>query len=99
MICDLNWKLLEHYRKVDSVLHVLHDIREGKLAMPGILPKLVRDSNKFQPLHGRVIAYRDSFIPTTVNWWNKLPNDILNLKDREEFKLAISNYFAKDIAH
>ena len=98
MICDLNWKPLEYHRKVDSVV-VLHDIREGKLAIPGILPKLAWDSNKFQPLHGRVIAYRDSFIPATVKWWNELPNDILNLKYREKFKLAISVYFATDLDH
>jgi len=64
--------------------------------MPGILPKPVRDSNKYQPIHGRVIAYQDSFIPASINWWNKLPANILNMEDRNEFKDATSRYFLKN---
>ncbi|XP_066924372.1 uncharacterized protein B0403.1-like [Clytia hemisphaerica] len=95
MMKDLSWKPLEHHRKVDSVV-LLHDIRGGKLVMPGILPKPVRDSNKYQPIHGRVIAYQDSFIPASINWWNKLPANILNMEDRNEFKDATSRYFLKN---
>ena len=84
MFCDLDMVVL------------LHDIREGNLAMSGFLPKQVRGSNKLQPFHARVIAYRDSFIPATVGWWNGLPNNILNIKDREEFKVEISSYFTKN---
>ena len=57
IINDLNWKPLEHHKKVDSVV-LLHDIREGKLAMPCFLPKQLRGSNKLQPFHARVIAQR-----------------------------------------
>jgi len=61
--------------------------------MQSILPKQVRDSVKYQPIHGRVIAHRDSFLPITVNWWNELPKDILNIENRSEFKTEISSYF------
>ena len=95
MLNDLKWKSLEHQRKVDSIA-VLHDIRSGKLAMQSILPKQVRDSIKYQPIHGRVIAYRDSFVPTTINWWNDLPKEILNIENRDDFKIKVSSYFDKN---
>ena len=92
MIKKLKWKSLEHERKLDNVL-MMHKIVNGKVVMPSsFLPKCSRDAVKFQPVYGRVNAYTNSFIPTTVKWWNELPKEILH-NDYSLFKNKISQFF------
>ena len=92
MMRNLGWKSLEFHRKIDSVV-TFHDIRTGKIAIPEILPKHVREGVKYQPIHGRVLAYSQSFVPLTTNWWNDLPKDTLCTDNRNDFKIAISKHF------
>ncbi len=76
MINDLGWESLETCRKKNN-LKMLHKILNGEIALPhDFLPKRARISNKFQPVRGRVLAYSNSFIPITTNWWNELPNKV-----------------------
>ena len=76
MINDLGWESLEFCRKKNSLL-MLHKIVNEKIALPkDFLPKRARINNKFQQVRGRVLAYSNSFVPTTIDWWNELPNEV-----------------------
>ena len=93
MIARLDWKSLEQQRKVDSIT-TLHDIVNGKIATPPtFLPKRARDGIKFQRVHGRVNAYRNSYIPTTVELWNNLPKETLSIENRRAFKNAVLGFY------
>ena len=41
------------------------------------LPKKARDEIKFQTIYGRVNAYTNSFIPSSIRWWNEIPKEFL----------------------
>lgn len=92
MIKDLKWKSLEFERKVNSLV-MLHKIIHNKVAIPhSVLPSRSRDNIKFRRVYGRVNAYANSFIPSTVFWWNELPREILSLVDQCLFKDEIIKF-------
>ena len=95
MMKDLTWKSLENERKINNIL-MLHKIAHRKVIVPpSFLPKRNRDLVKFQPVHGRVNAYSNSFIPTTVKWWNDLPGEVISIEDFDQFRSKIVETYSK----
>ena len=70
MLKDLKWNSLEFDRQISSLM-LLYKIINGLVEIPlTFLPKKARDEIKFQPAYGRINAYTNSFIPSTIRWWN-----------------------------
>ena len=93
MIRNLKWKSLEFDRKINSLI-MLHKIIHGEVAIPlSFLPSKSRDNIKFRRLYGRISAFSNSFIPSTVSWWNELPKEIVSVADQSEFKTKIIDFY------
>ena len=92
MINNLGWPLLEEKRKILNLL-MLHKIINQKVDIPlSFLPKRLRSSNtRFQPVIGRVNSFKNSFVPTTISWWNDLPANVVNERNYDHFKILINN--------
>ena len=89
MMNKLNWLPLETQR-MHSNLFMMHKIIHQNVAIPvSTLPKRSRDAVRFQPVYGRVNAYKNLFVPTSIAWWNNLPNDIINETMFSTFKSKI----------
>ena len=80
-------------RRSKSKLEMLFDIISGnKFVDNSIHPVRQRCINeKYQPIQGRIKCYANSFFPSTIKTWNKLPTKIANLKTEKEFKNSIDN--------
>ena len=92
MINDLGWESLESCRKRNNLL-MLHKIVNDTIALPkDFLPKRARINNRFQQVRGRVLAYSNSFVPTTIDWWNKLPNEVTLLENFAAFSDELLKY-------
>jgi len=78
-------------RRTKSKIKMLNDITSNKKFIdPAIHPKRQRCNNvKYQPILGRIKCYSQSFFPTVVESWNKLPPNVANLVDGNEFKNSI----------
>ena len=91
MVQKLKWRSLESQRKINSLM-MLHKIVYESIAIPmSMLPKC--DGIKFQRVYERVNAFSNSFVPTTVAWWNDLPTEILNIIEPSLFRNEISQIF------
>ena len=94
MLKDLKWNSLEFDRQISSLM-LLYKIINGLVEIPlTFLPKKARDEIKFQPVYGRVNAYTNSFIPSTIRWWNEIPKEFLIAGNLIEFKNKISNFLS-----
>ena len=90
MIRNLKWESLENIRKRDCLV-MMHKIIHKEICLPSsFLPKKSRVPNKFQPIHGRVNVYKNSFVPNTVKWWNELPKEVTRILDCNLFKQKVS---------
>ena len=95
----LNWPTLEHRRKVNR-LTLMYKTLHGQAAInipPYVKHKTVlktRNSNpmKFIPLQTSCDEYKYSFWPRTINDWNSLPPNIINMTSISNFKTAVNNY-------
>ena len=73
---------------------MMHKIVYGNVAISdSIFSKRSRDISiiKFQPMYGRVNAYRNSFVPVTIKWWNNLPRNMVNETSFELFKSELKS--------
>ena len=92
MIKKMKWISTDCQRQINS-LYMLHKIINSNIAVPiTMLPKFSRDSTKFQQSLGRVLAYSNSFVPTTTKWWNNLPASIRSITDTDLFKTKLTEY-------
>ena len=67
------------------MLYEIH--HKSKQVNKEMIPVEQRCGNlKFNPILGRIQIYSNSFLPKTVELWNKLPTKLTKLKDLEEFK-------------
>ena len=62
---------------------MLHEIYYStKQVNKAMIPTKQRCVNvKFNPIQGRIKIYANSFVPSTVELWNKLPTNLANTKD------------------
>ena len=94
MISDLAWISLKHQRKIKSLIMMMKIINK-QIAIPtSILPKRSRSCDiRFQKKYGRVNVYLNSFVPITIDWWNKLPSHLVNLIDIEKFRKDLHSLY------
>ena len=78
-------------RRSKTKLNMLNDIVSGrKFIDPNIHPTRQRCTNvKYQPIQGRILSYSNSYFPSVVKCWNKLPSKVANLDNENEFRKAI----------
>ena len=90
MIEELKLQSLE-YRRYLAKIKLMHAFVHGhKFISDDKLPERTRyDSNKFQPIYGRVQSFTSSYIPSTVSAWNKLPSNVIKISCPDLFN---SNY-------
>jgi len=92
MLKSLSLKTLEQRRK-SSKIKMLFDIIQGvKIINESIIPKRQRCKDvRFQPIHGSIKAYKNSFFPNCVEIWNQIPRELvnLNLNEVKKFKMKI----------
>lgn len=80
-------KTLNERRSVARIKMLYEIHHKSKQVNKEMIPVEQRCGNlKFNPILGRIQIYSNSFLPKTVELWNKLPTKLTNLKDLEEFK-------------
>ena len=97
----LNWPLLEHRRKVNR-LTLMYKTLHGQAAInipPYVKHKTVMktrnsDPMKFIPIQTSCDEYKYSFWPRTINDWNSLPPNIINMTSISNFKAAVNDYIS-----
>ena len=97
----LNWPLLEHRRKVNR-LTLMYKTPHGQAAInipPYVKHKTVMktrnsDPMKFIPIQTSCDEYKYSFWPRTINDWNSLPPNIINMTSISNFKAAVNGYIS-----
>ena len=94
----LNWPTLEHRRKVNR-LTLMYKTLHHQAAInipPYVKHKTVMktrnsDPMKFIPVQTSCDEYKYSFWPRTINDWNSLPPNIINMTSISNFKAAVNN--------
>ena len=71
------------------------DINKDKYLTP--LPRTSRSGNSktFIRPHSNCNQYAFNFFPWSVNQWNGLPGNIVNIDDNLKFKAALCNHLIK----
>ena len=98
MLGNLGWRSLEN-RRYDSRLVMFYKIQYGLVAVP--MPSYFERPKKttrhslnnplsFRQVYASADYYRFSFFPMAVNLWNRLPVDIVFLRDLDSFKREVS---------
>ena len=99
-----NWPTLEHRRKVNR-LTLMYKTVHGQTAInipPYVKYQTVTKTRnsfpvKFIPVQTSCDEYKYSFWPRTINDWNSLPPNIINLTSTSNFKVVENNYLSADI--
>ena len=75
-------------RRRNNSLKMLFELYNGnKFLKPDMIPVRQRCIDvRFKPVYGAVQAYSNSFFPNTIQEWNRLPSNIANTKNLENFK-------------
>ena len=82
-------------------LKLLHSIYWGQK----FLPKCIKSEGtqytdiRFKPICGRVSCYNNSFIQYTVNQWNLLPQEVVNIECSEHFTNSLKCEFIVTIVN
>ncbi len=86
-------------RRSKARIKMLHEIYHStKQVNKEMIPTKQRCANlKFNPIRGRIQIYANSFIPNTVELWNKLPKSLVNTKDLDEFKKEMNKISISDL--
>ena len=101
LLNHLNWPLLEHRRKVNR-LTLMYKTLHGHAAInipPYVKHKTVMktrnsDPMKFIPIQTSCDEYKYSSWPRTINDWNSLPPNIINMTSISNFKAAVNDYIS-----
>ena len=93
MLEKLQWKSLEHRRKIARLV-MFHKISNNSVATPMTL-KLNKhthsqNSQTYVVPYARNDYYKMSFFPRTAREWNGLPNDTVLIKTKDQFKEALT---------
>ena len=85
-------------RRSTARIRMLHELYHGtKKANQNVIPSCQRcEKLKFNPILGRVQVYSYSFLPSTVELWNRLPSKIRTIKDKNEFQSELEKIEMKN---
>ena len=100
MMTKLKWEPLKQRRKIARVT-MIHKIVNGQAAIPEqkFLQPVKRSSNRnqhtkrFTRPNGKKDCWVDSFFPSTIPVWNKLPQYIVDIKETQAFKKETTTHF------
>ncbi len=97
---------LEQRRHVGA-LTLLHRMyhQEAPARLCGLLPeaykqwRVTRESGlqhtaALEPIKSNTECHRRTFLPTTVGLWNTLPQNIVEIKDRQTFKVQVNSHLS-----
>ena len=91
MVKRLGLDSLEVRRDISCLKMLFDSVNGFKYIENSLLPKRQRTNNvKYNLIHAKLKVYENSFFPYTIKLWNSLDNKILNIKDRDEFRNALS---------
>ena len=100
MLNKLNWIPLRQRRKI-ARLTMIHKVINGQVAIPAhtfVQPATTRKSyrhnhkNQIKRMCGKSDYYNQSFFPLTIQEWNQLPQDLVNITETGTFKAAVADY-------
>ena len=95
MLIQLKWPLLEQRRnflKLIMFYKILHGIVDTTIILTPLSTSTRGHSQCFVTPFAGTDTYLNSFIPSTINLWNSLPDSLVNLDDINQFKEALSLY-------
>ena len=95
MIQSLAWESL-HSRRVKMRIILLFKIIYDLIDIPAwqLNPSNARTRGhdmRLRQIPAKQNYYRYSFLPQTIEYWNKLPSDVIKLRDLDTFKTSLSN--------
>ena len=80
-------------RRTETKIKYMHKILHGNLDCLSSLVTRARTTNiRIVPINARVLTYKHSYVPSTIQLWNNLPTQIVNEVDFDKFSTSISNY-------
>ena len=98
----LNWPTLEHRRKVNRLTLMYKTLHgQAKINIPAYVKhQTITKTRNSDPMNSKFIPvqtscddqYKYSFWPRTINDWNRLPPNIINLTSTSNFEVAVNNY-------
>ena len=99
MLDQLKWPTLQIRRKL-SRLQILHKIHYQQLSLQiphYYLPK-TRPTRQYHHLHyilptSSTTAYQNSYFSRTINEWNVLPTDTIEIADTDLFTARLQSYY------
>ena len=95
MFIQLKWPLLEQRRnflKLIMFYKILYGIVDTTITLTPLSTSTRGHSQRFVTAFAGTDTYSNSFILSTINLWNSLPDSLVNLDDINQFKEALSLY-------
>ena len=86
MLVCIRWPLLEYrrnYLKLIIFYKIIHGLVDASTSTRG-------RSQRFVTAFARTDSYLYSFLPSTINLWNSLPESLIDLNDINHFKRDLS---------
>ena len=95
MVQSLGWESLEA-RRMKMRIALLFKILYGLVDIPAdqLKPSNARTrghDERLRPINARQNYYKFSFLPHAIEHWNRLPPDLVKLKDLDTFRSALSD--------
>ena len=93
MMAQLNWASLAE-RRAHAKVHMMYNIFHGHVDIPAsvyLIPTTSTYSTrgahaKFLVPYARLLVYKNSFIPSAISLWNRLPASVSSAASAETFK-------------
>ena len=89
LLNELGWTTL-HVRRDISTPHLLHKIKRHA---SNITNRNVRNSKNISLPPNRLSSFKNSFFPTTIRRWNKIPEEVRMEDCVRSFKQAVAQIF------
>ena len=93
MLVCLRWPLLEHrrnYLKLIIFYKIIHCLVDASFTLTSLSTSTRGHSQRFVIPFARTDSYLHSFLPSTLNLWNSLPDSLIDLNDINHFKRDLS---------
>ena len=97
----LNRRTLEHRRKVNrlTLMYKALHVQAAVNIPPYVKHETVMKTRSFDPIKFILVQtscdeYKYSFWPRAINNWNSVPQNIINMTLRSNFKAAVDNYIS-----
>ena len=93
MLVHLRWPLLEHrrnYLKLIIFYKIIHGLVNTSFTLISLSTSTRGHGQRFVIPIARTDSYLYSFLPSTINLWNSLPESLIELNDINHFKRDLS---------